>query len=410
MDRKLALLFWAAALGVSVGKGAAGGGLYLNEFSTTVQSSAGAGRSAWAPDASATLHNPATMTRRNDHALSSGFDLAVGWIEFDASDSSPSGGGNGGNQAGVAPISSFNYVHRLSDRFRFGLSFFSLSASLLDPSNNWAGRFEVVELSLLTISASPTLAVRLTDWLSIGGGPLFSYGVLNWDLRAGLPSGGEDTIRLDDLDDFEPAGRVGVLFHPNERFGLGVYYNSKTDFNLKGDIEVPAGLSSSFSLELPLVQFVDVSAFWKPTPRLTLLTTLNWEDWSEADNLSVSLGSRSVNATTGFRDTYKVAVGANYRIADAYLIQSGFSYDSSALRSKDRTTALPIDRQIRAAFGVQHDWNQNLRLAFGFVYVNLGQSNVRTANVRGDYDNNELFLFGVTMNFKKLWWSGRATL
>jgi long-chain fatty acid transport protein len=350
------------------------------------------------------------MTRLDDHAFSTGFSLAFGRIEFDAANDTPSGGGNGGNQAGVAPVASFNYVHRLSDRFRFGFTFFSLSGSLLDPSNDWAGRFEVVELSLLTISASPTLAFRVTDWLSVGGGPLFSYGVLNWDLRAEVPFVGEQTIRLDDLDDFQPAGRVGLLFHPNDDFGLSVHYNSKTKFDLSGDIDVPIGLTADFDLELPLAQFVEVSAFWNVTDRLTLLALFNWEDWSVLDNLTVGLGSRSIAATTGFKDTYKGALGANYRLRESWLLQTGVSYDTSALRNRNRTTALPVDEQIRVAIGLQHDLREDLKLGFTFHYVNLGQSNVRTANVRGDYDNNELFVFGVALNWKKLPWSGRATL
>ena len=184
------------------------------------------------------LHNPAAATRLDDHAFSTGFSLVTGKVRFDAASSSPGGGGNGGNQLGVAPLSSFSYVHRISDRLRFGLSFFSLSGSLLDPSNDWAGRFEVVEIRLLTLSASPTLGIRLTDWLSVGGGPLLTYGVLNWDLRAPVPGFGEQTIRLDDLDDFQPAGRVGALFHPSEDFGLSLSYVSKTDFDLSGDIDL----------------------------------------------------------------------------------------------------------------------------------------------------------------------------
>ena len=106
--------------------------------------------------------------------FSTGFSLGFGNVHFDSST-----GSNGGNQAGIAPIASFSYVHKVSDRVRLGLSFYSISGSILDPNNNWSGRFQVTELSLLTISITPTIAVRVTDWLSIGGGPLVSYGVLN---------------------------------------------------------------------------------------------------------------------------------------------------------------------------------------------------------------------------------------
>jgi long-subunit fatty acid transport protein len=119
---------------------AAAGGLYANSLSTTSQGNAGAGRGAWVPDASATLHNPASMTRLTNHGFASGLSLVAGNVRFDPDSNSPSGTASGGNQVGVAPLASFSYVHRLSDRVRLGLSFFSISGSALDPENDWAGR------------------------------------------------------------------------------------------------------------------------------------------------------------------------------------------------------------------------------------------------------------------------------
>jgi long-chain fatty acid transport protein len=386
------------------------GGLYTNEFSTTSQANAGAGRGAWAPDASVALHNPASMTRLDDHGFASGFSLAIADIEFDPASSSPSGTKSGGNQSGVAPIASFSYVHKVSDRVRFGLSFYSISGSILNPNNDWAGRFEVTELSLLTINITPTVAIRLTDWLSIGGGPIASYGVLNWDLKADLGAGSESTVRIDNLDDWVPAGRVGILLHPNDNFALSVYYNSKLDYELDGRIDGPAGLSLPLDLDLPLAQFVEVSAHWQATDRLALLATFNWEDWSDAADLAITLGTVTTSAAIGFEDTYKIGVGANYQLTPDWLLQGGVMYDTSALDNSVRTTALPIDKQVRVAFGAQHRWSDSLTLGLSFVYINLGQGEVRTATVRGDYKRNHAFVLGLTMSFDQLPWSGSLTI
>ena len=406
--RVLWLIGWVGAFVLPFGEAVAGG-LYINEFSTSSQANAGAGRGAWAPDASVTLHNPAAMTRLDDHGFASGFSIAFGRVRFDASSSSPSGSDDGGNQAGIGPIASMSYVHKVSDRVRFGLTFFSLSGSILDPENDWAGRFEMTELSFLTISLSPTLGVRVTDWLSIGGGPIATYGTLDWDLMVDFPLGGESEVRLDNFDDWEAAGRVGVLLHPGEDFALSVYYNSETDFKLDGKLRLPLGFAANLDVELPLAQFVEVSGWWQVTERLAFLATFNWEDWSTADELSITLGGRTVDATTGFRDTYKFGVGANWLVADRWLLQTGVMVDTSALKDRDRTTALPIDRQIRAAIGVQHELSEAVTLGLSFAYVNLGPADVNRPSVIGDYKDNDIFVFGLTVSFKKLWWSERLT-
>jgi len=411
--RSISLTFFAFLLGTFVMSSANAGGLYVNEFSTTSQANAGAGRGAWSPDASVALHNPASMTQLDDHGFASGFSLASGTVHFDATSTSPSGTGNGGDQAGIGPIASFSYVHKISDRVRFGLSFYSISGSILDPSNDWAGRFELTELSLLTISITPTLAIRLTDWLSIGGGPIATYGALNWDLNVAfpaVPAGSESTIRLNDLDDWQAAGRVGILLHPNENFALSVYYNSRTAFELDGRIDGPAGVSRNLNVDLPLARFVEVSAYWQATEELALLATFNWEDWSDADDLELTLGGIATSGTTGFEDTYKFGIGANYQIGANWLLQTGVMYDTSALKNKNRVTALPIDDQIRVAIGAQHKWNESLTLGLSLVYINLGQGEVRQATVRGDYERNHAVVVGLTLAFNQLPWSGGLTL
>lgn len=377
------------------------GGLYVNEFSTTSQSNSGAGRGAWAPDASATLHNPASMTRLDDHGFAGGFSLLFGDIHFDSET-----GADGGNQAGVAPIASFSYAHKVSDRVRFGFSFFSISGSILSPSNDWAGRSQLTDLSLLTISMTPTLAIRLTDWLSVGGGPVITYGVLNWNLRA--PT--EDFVRLNDLDDWEASGRIGFVLHPRDDFSLSVFYNSKTDFSLNGEFNGPASLNPDLDLDLPLAQFVEVSGYWQATEKVALLATFNWEDWSVADDLSVQLGpAPPTQATTGFKDTYKIAVGANYQLNEDWLLQTGISYDTSALQNKNRIAALPIDEQIRFSLGGIYSLTESTNLGLSFVYVNLGQGEIRTGAVEGDYQRNHAFVFGFSLAFKELPWAGKWT-
>jgi long-chain fatty acid transport protein len=349
------------------------------------------------------------MTRLDDHGFATGFSGVVGRVQFDPEPNSPSGNASGGNQAGFAPLASFSYVHKISDRFRFGLSFYSLSGSILDPDDNWAGRFQLREISLLTITASPTIGVRLTDWLSIGGGPLVTYGVLDWNLKADV-LGTERNIRLDKLNDVQAAGRVGLLLHPTKDLSLSVYYNSETDFELSGDAEGASGLTPNLDTELPLAQFVEVGLYWQATEKLALLGTFDWEDWSESDELDITIAGTSVNGTTGFEDTYKIGVGANYRIRPAWLLQTGVMYDSSSFRNRDRTVAIPIDEQWRFAFGAQHDLTEATTVGLSFVYVNLGQGEVRKASVRGDYKRNHVFVLGATLAFKKLPWSGKLTM
>jgi long-chain fatty acid transport protein len=146
------------------------------------------------------------------------------------------------------------------------------------------------------------------------------------------------------------------------------------------------------------------------TEEVALLATFDWEDWSTADDLAITLGPATVEASTGFQDTYKVGVGMNYRLSADWLLQTGVTIDTSGFKNKDRTVAIPIDRQVRFSVGARHDLGDALQLGLSFTYANLGQAEIRQGTVSGDYRHNDLFFLGLTIGYDNLPWSGMLTL
>ena len=93
-------------------------------------------------------------------------------------------------------------------------------------------------------------------------------------------------------------------------------------------------------------------------------------------------------------------------------MQTGFRYDSSALKDSDRTTAFPIDRQWSLGVGALHRYSEKLRIGLSFQWTDLGRARVTSDDVdkvHGHYKANDLFLFGVNLAWTKLPWSGWGT-
>jgi long-chain fatty acid transport protein len=406
MPRIRAFVVVACALGLAAPAWA--GGLYLNEFGTSSMGVAGAGAEARAEDASTSWHNPAGMSRLDDHHLMSGMAPGFTQIEFDPDSDTPRGGSDGGDQGGFVPVMSAHYVHRLTDRVSFGASLFSMSGAALDPGSNWAGRNDVTEISLLTLTALGTASLRLTDWLYVGGGAGATYGTLDFDLKA--PILNEPKIRIDNADDFAPTVMAGVLIVPLDNLRIGATYVSPTELDLEGDRKLPIGASASLGLEMDLAQMVHAGVVWDATDRLRLLLSAGWEDWSALKDVPVSAELGSAALPTGWYDTWKLGGGVEYRLLDDWLVQLGVMYDSSPVDTSDRIASLPVDEQLRVAGGVVHDLNEALELGFSFVWADLGKARLDNAFVKGNYRPNQMFLFGVTLNWKKLFWSGRGRL
>ncbi len=389
------------------------GGLYLSTFGDPSMGTASAGAGAVAEDASTAHTNPAGMTRLDDHQLLSGLAPGFSTAKFKSDANTPRGGTDGGDQGGFIPISSTSYVHKLSDRWRLGMSVLSFAGAALDPSDDWAGRNEVSEISLFTLTFLPAVAVRVTDWLSVGAGAAVTYGSMDMRLRA--PIGMEPTIRLKKLNDWAAAPIASVLIEPTPELRFGVVYAGETSFNLGGDTVIPKNAlisNSGIDLELPLARAVRTSIYWDATDRIALVMNSGWEDWSAAKSLPLSVTGgliASASVPLEFRDTWYLGLGGYYRLNDAWRLQTGFRYDSSALKDKDRTTVLPVDRAWTFAVGGLYDFSEKLNLGFAFSWTNLGNAPVNKPTVKGKYSRNDVFLFNISLNWKKLPWSGRGT-
>ncbi len=216
----------------------------------------------------------------------------------------------------------------------------------------------------------------------------------------------------------EGSGRLGgapvasVLIEPTPELRFGVVYQGETKFDLDGSIKNFTAQTPAIELELPLAQAVRTSLYWDATNEIALVMSSGWEDWSTAKSLPVSasagpLGSASIPLK--FRDTWYLGLGGYYQLNDKWTLQSGFRYDSSALKKRNRTTALPVDRIWTFGVGGLYDYSEKLKLGFGFQWLNLGSAAVNNTRVKGKYTSNDLFLFNVSLNWKKLPWSGRGT-
>lgn len=380
------------------------GGLYITEFATPSTGVANAGAIAVAKDASTAWHNPAGMTHLSGTQIMGNAGLLIPNIKFDPASDTPVPGGDGGQAGAPAPILGGSLVHSLTDKLKLGFALGSLSGAGLDYKNSWAGRRQAIKSEFLSVTAMPSVAYK-HHWLSVGAGLQVSYGKLDLRLKAPLPA--EPTVKLDG-DDWVVGYTLGVLVEFSKGSRLGVRYQSKTKFDLGGDLKISGGLLGGLRVgadtEIELPQFVEVGFYHELTDQVALLGTVNWEDWSGSlDTIPISVNAGGTEIPTNWKDTYKLAAGIHYRPSPPWLLMTGFAYDSSPVDAKDRTADLPLDRQLRFAVGTQYQWSEHLNVGGNFEYVDLGDAKINNSSplngLKGDFKNNELFFIGLNANY-----------
>jgi long-chain fatty acid transport protein len=396
---------WVVSLcGLLSASPALAGGLYLSEFGTPAMGAAGAGAEALAEDASTALphHNPAGMTQLEEgkHVLL-GAGVAYGDVEFDPDSDTPVAGGDGGNQAGFAPLIGSFYSQSLTEKVRLGASIFSVSGSVLDPDNDWAGRFQLQKISLFTLGINGSVAYQVNDWLSVAAGGTILYGEID-PLSVALPNPGPDDgrVKIRNADDWAGGWNAAILLTPRPGTKIGLIYNSKLELDLSGDIRTQNFGSFALDLDIPLVQMARLGFSQELGHDFTLLGTVGWEDWSRFDNLPLSVRQANVTLETGWHDTFRFALGLRHQWNERWMLQGGVTYDTSPVSSSNRVASLPLDRQIRAAIGAQYAWSDTVNVGGAFEFVNLGRGRINNSLLKGDFDQNNLFVLAFNVSWK----------
>ena len=384
----------------SLSGAASAGGLYIQELVDSHQGSANAGAQALGTDPSTIFHNPAALSQLPGRNLTVGAGVLLGNVEFDPDSTSPVPGGDGGDQAEPAPLIGTYYSHQLNDRFTFGAGLFSVSGAALNPSNSWTGRFQVQEIELLTITSLLALSYRINNQWSVGASAGLTYGNLDFDLAVPRPLGGEGSASLDG-DDIEPVGIIGVHYKHSDQLSFGITYFSGFDLEFDGDLELdPPGLSANSDTSLDFAEAVRAGFAYKVNSQWTLMGSVGWENWSTLDNLYVSTGAGTAAIPRNWDDTYYGSVGFRYQARDDLMLQAGIAYDSNPVDSTDRTADTPIDRQIRLAVGAEYQLKENMKLRGALTYADYGNGKIRSSNLVGEYDKNELLFITVGLQIE----------
>jgi long-chain fatty acid transport protein len=375
------------------------GGLYLNEFGTPSMGVAGAGANAVAVDASTSFHNAAGMTRIKGNELMGTAGVLNSSVKFDPAADTPIPGGDGGDAGGPGPIIGGFYVHSLSDKWKLGANLITISGAILGYDDDWTGRYLNTDVKLLTMTFYPSVAYRVNNWLSLGGGPQVMYANLELKAKAPPPTGiGEVKI---DGDDLAFGFGLGALFELSEHTRFGIVYQSEIEPDFDGDVKLsPPGLETGTNTKITLARFIKASGYHELNDQWALLGTVGWEDWSAFKDVNISTGRGSQRIPRNWKDTWKFAAGVHFRPVEKWLLQLGFSYDSNPVDSDDRTPDMPIDRQIRYATGVQYQWSDRLSVGGELVYADYGKAKINNDLLKGDYKRNDIFFFALNANWK----------
>ncbi len=407
------------------------GGFSLIEEGASGLGNAYAGAAAVSHDASTVWFNPAGMTElKEKQFLAAGHIIDVNSDFRDQGTTLNSAFGAGFvdpnfatagavDAGGVAFIPNLYYVQPLRRGVTLGIGVSIPFGNSTEYDDDWVGRYQAVESSVTAIDINPSIAFRVNEKLSIGGGFSVQYlaatlanavdtdaiciGLFPPDtcVTTGLTQPG--TLANDGFAEVEGdsvafSANLGVLFKPRAGTKLGVAFRSGLEHELEGDAEftnnpilegilTQAGVNlfqdGGVTAEASLPPTAMFSAAHKITDHIELLADATWTGWSSFDELRVEFDNPlqpDTFNTIEYEDVWRVSGGVNYEFSDRLILRAGIAYDEDPTPSPQlRTSRIPGNDRFWLAVGGGYQFSERIGFDVGFAHLMLDDTPI--ANV-----------------------------
>jgi len=411
-----------SAMLLSLGAGAAqAAGFQLLEQNASGLGNAYAGSAAIGENASTIFFNPAGMTYLPGVNVSAGLTAVRPSFKFsNGGTTGPAGmpgtGPDGGDAGSWGLLPNAYVSWQLTPQWYAGLGIsapFGLMTEYEDA--NWAGRYHSKMFDIKSININPSVAYKVNDRFSIGAG--INWMRLDAEFSRASPFAMPGLGYLGDLDatvDMKGDGwgwNVGMIYQLDSATRIGLSYRSRVKIDADGNTTVRnqnvthplvapgiGTLSASASTSVTLPDTAILSVVHELNDRWQLMGDISWTGWSSIQSLNIeNSGNPAIpndSLELKFRDTWRIALGANYRLNEQWTLKGGVAWDQSPIRNAHyRPTALPDNDRYWVSIGAQYAMSKRTHIDVGYTHLFLGNTDIDNATdpakgaVRGSYDS-----------------------
>ncbi len=439
MNKNVLALSVASAFSFAFAQQAQASAFALQEQGVSGLGNAYAGAAAVAEDASTVWWNPAGMSRlpSGKHLLFGGH-LIVPSTKFNnngsvpAAASNPARNGSGGDAGEAAFVPNLFYAMDLNPAWSIGLGINVPFGLKTEYDSDWIGRFQAIESEVKTLNVNPSVSYKINPRASLGFGVSYqraeidlvqavnysgiAFGAGGAPLLGAVGGPGVEGLNSVSVDGDAWGFNLGALFDITPATRIGVHYRSSLDYETEGSTSftnVPAAFggvpplaaatsNGDVKLDLETPASFSISAVHKANERLELLADATWTEWSKISSLPLvrtsgpASGSTLDTLTFNFDDTWRLAVGANYKLDGAWTLRGGLAYDQSPVpNAQDRSVRVPDEDRYWFALGATYRLSPASRFDVGYTFIHIKDADINNdqsararGTVRGTYEAN----------------------
>lgn len=392
------LLLGCASVGVILATSVAAnaGAFALREQSAYGQGSSFAGIAAGGA-LSSMYWNPATITQYNGKTIE---QIATGILPHTShsfTTATDAAFGTAGNSGISALVPSGYASWQLNEKFWLGLSANAPFGLGVHFPQLWAGGRGASGESaqIQTYNFSPTIAYKLTDWISVAVGVQAQYMKVSYDALV---------LTTPLIATINGAGwgfgwTAGVTLTPLPKTQIGIGYRSSIKQHVNGTLDAPTAVPGtttrgSVNLDLNLPDLVTVGLRQGIGDRFTLLAGVEWSNWSRIGTVRLyqpdgstpaTLASAAVTFPFQYKDGWFFSLGGEYVLDPAWTVRAGIAYEKSPIADDKRTARLPDNDRMWYSVGASYKPASIKGLTFdaGYSFIDFKNASICMGTASG---------------------------
>ncbi|WP_298314367.1 OmpP1/FadL family transporter [uncultured Aquimarina sp.] len=313
--------------------------------------------------------------------------------------------------------------YKVNDWLALGLGVYTPYGSEVTWPTDWAGSHLVNNIELAAIYIQPVVSIKLSDQFSIGGGPIFVTGSVNFNRNANRTladiDGNRSNITVDDSGVTNWGWSVSAMFNPTENFRLGFSYRSEiileaeggeaTFSNFPNSPATPANGTTTFDAELPLPAELTIGLSYQFHKKWLFAFDYNRQFWDVYESLDIQFGNGSTSLNPrNYKNSSVYRFGLQYDATSKISLRAGYYFDESPVQSGFFAPETPRNDSNGFSGGVSFAITPKLAIDASFFYLRFEevnesydfyQENGQNVPFRGTYKSSA-FAPGLGLTYK----------
>ncbi|MFT4673665.1 MAG: long-chain fatty acid transport protein [Saprospiraceae bacterium] len=283
----------------------------------------------------------------------------------------------------------YAYVsYQATDWLAFGLGIYTPYGSGVTYEDDWAGSHLVNNIDLQAIFVQPSVSIKITDKFSVGGGPIYATGSVNFNKNLNRTlsdlDGNRSEVTLDQSGISNWGWTASWMLKASEDLTFGMNYRSKIILSAEdGDAtfeNIPNSpltpyADTTFSADLPLPAEWTTGLSYKYKDFL-FAVDYNMTFWSEYEALSVDFTNPVIPDTEllrNYRDASTYRFGVQYQASESFTLRGGYYFDESPVQSGYFAPETPRNDSNGYTAGLTFKVGNRLEIDASFLYLQFNE-------------------------------------